>query len=490
MPIVDRTYNEVDPITSQAVGEAKPLSAYFGKSMIVLLGDPGIGKSNTFDKAAREEPNAVVLTVGEFLYRPITPLRGKTLYLDGLDEKRSSSLDGRTILTRIAGNIDSLGRPHVASGAADNATYTYDANGNLASKTVTSGTTTYTWDARDRLGAISGPGITASFKYDALGRRFEKTVNGKTTTYLYDGIDIIQEQEGGAVKANYLRTLNVDEVLARTDSSGIQYYHHDHLGSTVALTDENGITKTVYSYDPFGNTTQSGEATEQSFQYTGRENDGTGLYYYRARYYSPETERFISKDPIFFAGGGSNLYGYLNNSPTDEIDPSGLAPIDLSAETIEFNDQQIQDAAEFATAFADAASLGTGPIARDLLRLNGYVDECSAAYKWGNYASIGLGLARIGYMGAAKALPYVIRSGATHMERALAISSARNMLKRGFWLNFVSFMEKTTAQVIGKYVTPDAIINAATRTNPGVNACGMNNVIGGGVNAATSCGCK
>jgi RHS repeat-associated protein len=58
--------------------------------------------------------------------------------------------------------------------------------------------------------------------------------------------------------------------------------------------------------------------------YTGREWDPeTGLYYYRARYYDPKAGRFISEDPIGF-GGGVNFYGYVENSPVDLIDPSGL----------------------------------------------------------------------------------------------------------------------------------------------------------------------
>jgi len=54
-----------------------------------------------------------------------------------------------------------------------------------------------------------------------------------------------------------------------------------------------------------------------------RENDGTGINYYRARYYDPSLHRFISEDPIGFAGGNVNLYGYTNNSPTNFRDPSG-----------------------------------------------------------------------------------------------------------------------------------------------------------------------
>ena len=61
-----------------------------------------------------------------------------------------------------------------------------------------------------------------------------------------------------------------------------------------------------------------------SYRYTGREYDsGTGLYYYRNRWYDPEIGRFISEDPIGFAGGDINLYGYVWNSPYSFRDPLG-----------------------------------------------------------------------------------------------------------------------------------------------------------------------
>lgn len=70
------------------------------------------------------------------------------------------------------------------------------------------------------------------------------------------------------------------------------------LGHTVALTDRTGAVKTSYAYEPYGNTTASGEANANPAQYAGRENDGTGLYYYRARYYHPGFGRFVSEGPI------------------------------------------------------------------------------------------------------------------------------------------------------------------------------------------------
>ncbi len=205
---------------------------------------------------------------------------------------------------------------------------TYDANGNMTAVTNSCGTTNYTWDVRNRLIGINGftstcTSLTASFEYDALGRRIEKTINGRTIQYLYDGLDIVQEIENGQATVNYIRTLKIDEPLARIKADGtVRYYQQDALGSVIALTDETGTVKTQYSYDPFGNTTISGEVSDNPFQYTGRENDGIGLYYYRARYYSPELQRFISEDPIGLAGG-INKFVYTKNNPIRFTDPFG-----------------------------------------------------------------------------------------------------------------------------------------------------------------------
>ena len=215
---------------------------------------------------------------------------------------------------------------------------TYDENGNLTSITNSCGTTTYTWDARNRLIGINGYDaichrLYASFKYDALGRRIEKTIERcsspdsclqSTVSYLYDGLDIVQEIEDGMVTVNYIRTLNIDEPLARISSDGtIRYYHADALGSVIALTDDVGNVKTQYNYSPFGETEILGEPSDNPFQYTGRENDETGLYYYRARYYSPVLRRFISEDPLKQKNEGVNFYLYVENNPVNFIDPLG-----------------------------------------------------------------------------------------------------------------------------------------------------------------------
>ena len=247
----------------------------------------------------------------------------------------------------LNGNKSSMNRPSVnlpMANPASNTSYneanqmlsfndkniTYDNNGNMTSVTNTCGTTNYTWDVRNRLTGINGykPDcslLTASFKYDALGRRIEKTINGRTIKYLYDGLDIVQEIEGGAVSANYVRTLNIDEPLARVKADGtVRYYQTDALGSVIALTDEAGAVKTQYSYDPFGDVTVSGEASDNPFQFAGRENDNTGHLFERNRYYSYELMRYISEDPIGFAGGDVNFYVRLGNNPVNFTDPLGL----------------------------------------------------------------------------------------------------------------------------------------------------------------------
>jgi RHS repeat-associated protein len=156
-----------------------------------------------------------------------------------------------------------------------------------------------------------------------LNRRIGKTVNGVSTTYIYDGANIIQESTNG-IKTNYVRTLGIDEPLSKvvdsgTGGSAVYHYLKDGLGSTIGLVDDNGNSVASLVYDAYGKT-----ASTESFGFTGRENDGTGLMYYRARYYSPEMKRFISRDPIGFAAGDVNLYRYVNNNPINYIDPLGL----------------------------------------------------------------------------------------------------------------------------------------------------------------------
>ena len=287
--------------------------------------------SFTYDNANRRTsltlPNGVST---EYAYDAASRLTGLTYQLGPTPlGTLTYAYDANGNRTVLGGSWARTGLPAALASATYNAanhqltfgstTLTYDLNGNLASD----GTNTYTWDARNRLGAISG-GSAASFQYDAQGRRTSKTVNTAQTGFLYDGMNPVQELTGSTVVANLLTGLGIDEYLTRTDTSGASHFLADALGSTVALTDSIGAVPTSYTYAPFGATSLSGSATDSAFDYTGREDDGTGLKYYRARYYHPGLQRFVSEDPMEFDGGGVNLYVYVANNPIMLIDPLGL----------------------------------------------------------------------------------------------------------------------------------------------------------------------
>jgi RHS repeat-associated protein len=198
--------------------------------------------------------------------------------------------------------------------------YTYDNNGSL----IGDGTKTYLWDLRNRLSQIKqGASVVASFQYDSLDRRISKTVGALTTQYLHDGANAVQElTASNVVTANVVAGAGMDQWLFRTEGATTRYFLTDALNSTRALTDDAKTIQTRYQYEPYGETTATGAASNNTSQYTGRENDATGLYYYRARYYHPIAKRFISEDPIGLAGG-VNAYAYVEGNPVSFADPLG-----------------------------------------------------------------------------------------------------------------------------------------------------------------------
>lgn len=100
--------------------------------------------------------------------------------------------------------------------------------------------------------------------------------------------------------------LGIDNKLKSNTGSNASYFLADHLGSTNGLTNSTGTLTASQSYDSFGNPTNANFPTR--YQFTGREFDNfSGLQYSRARWYNPSIGRFISEDPIGFAGGSGHL---------------------------------------------------------------------------------------------------------------------------------------------------------------------------------------
>jgi len=113
------------------------------------------------------------------------------------------------------------------------------------------------------------------------------------------------------------------EPLAELRSAN-SFYESDGLGTVTSLSNSAGALANTYGYDSFGNATSSTGTVVNPFRYTGREFDSdTGLYYYRARYYDPQTGRFLSEDPVGFEAG-ANFYAYVLGNPVNWTDPAGL----------------------------------------------------------------------------------------------------------------------------------------------------------------------
>jgi RHS repeat-associated protein len=204
--------------------------------------------------------------------------------------------------------------------------FSYDPDGFLVEQTRAAQTSTLTWNARGELETITGTAATtADFDYDGFGRRSTKTVDSVTTELFSLGLNVTKETEGSNPSATLLSG-GTDEWFSRTTGTTTTTYLTDALGSPLAIGGADGQLSTQYTYDPYGVRTQTGTTGGDSIGFTGREDDGTGLMYYRARYYDPTLGRFISRDPIGI-GGGTNLYQYAAGAPTNYTDPSGNNPL-------------------------------------------------------------------------------------------------------------------------------------------------------------------
>mgnify|MGYP006169580905 CR=1 FL=1 len=207
--------------------------------------------------------------------------------------------------------------------------YTYDANGNTLTESSSSGTTTYNWDARNRLIEATTPNGTLLFGYDINGIRTSRSEGGITTNYVVDHnqqyAQVLAEIENGFTTKQYTYG---DDLLSQTEGAGQErFFLYDGLGTTRALADGAEAVTDTYAYEAFGELLASAGSSDNAYRYTGEQYDsGLDQYYLRARYYDQRVGRFTqmdtwmgrSQDPITL-----HKYLYANASPAINKDPSG-----------------------------------------------------------------------------------------------------------------------------------------------------------------------
>ena len=216
-------------------------------------------------------------------------------------------------------------------------TYAYDRAGNLDSATIAGVGWRYIYDALERLVAIRKSGTTITrYGYDVIGRRIVKRVySGPNTGYLrmlYSGSDLGAEADSaGNLSMGYTAGLGVDNLVSIHNYADAQDYYviQDALHSIRGLSRRDGTWMASWRFGIYGSVIDSMGSPPFTLRqrWTGREYDQeSGLYYFRARYYDPSSQRFIEEDPSQFVNG-PNLYAYGDGNPLNGRDPSGLGMV-------------------------------------------------------------------------------------------------------------------------------------------------------------------
>jgi len=176
---------------------------------------------------------------------------------------------------------------------------------------------TLNWTIENQLASYYDGSTTTSFVYDGEGRKGKKTVGNTTTIY----VNKYYEKTGSTVTTSYYLG---DRLVAQREGTTLRYIHQDDLTGTALTTASNDSSTGSIRYHPYGSTRSGNVPTDRKF--TGQRLDGTGLYYYGARYYDPVIGRFISADTVVqsFANPQTlNRYSYVLNNPLRYVDPTG-----------------------------------------------------------------------------------------------------------------------------------------------------------------------
>ena len=246
---------------------------------------------------------------------------------DGTVQHRAPDAVGHVY--RSADRADRVYSPGGRLEAADGARYVHDADGQLIEKVLPDGRSwKYTWDFAGQLVEVTRPdGQAVSFAYDALGRRVRKAFGGKATRYVWDGNDLVHELVDEAEAVTWVFEPGTFAPLAKEVGGKRFGVVTDHLGAPRMMADEAGALAWKAQLDVYGVAQNDVAKTSCPWRWPGQyEDEETGLYYNRFRYYDPAAGRYVSQDPIGL-DGGLGLYGYVDD-PLAWLDPYGLAGCD------------------------------------------------------------------------------------------------------------------------------------------------------------------
>ena len=218
--------------------------------------------------------------------------------------------------------------------------FVYDANGNLKQENAGNVTKNYTYDADNRLASavFTENGVQKLQQenvYNGEGQRITKTENDQTTRYSYQDGSLVYTSGGEENQSLNLLDSGGEIIAAERESeTGKTYvfYNKDVRASTTTVLDESGEAKVTYIYSDFGETEADSDFYNEICYTGGIWDSSTGLYYLNARYYDPETGRFLSEDT--YRGTADtpqmlHLYVYCANNPVNYVDPSGNIGIAL-----------------------------------------------------------------------------------------------------------------------------------------------------------------
>jgi RHS repeat-associated protein len=354
----ERTNNAL--IQSFAVNDRNELSSASQSGTLTVAGTATVPSGNA---PYYNDPGVTSVTVngqsadiyedGSFAADGFTPVTGQNTYTaiaqDNLYPPRMST---NSVTVNVAGGNS----------------YTYDSNGNL----ISDGTRSFAYDDENQLVAVwVSNSWSNSFAYDGLLRkRIEQQYTYRSSSrsylltneihYIYDGNVVVEERDkNNEPLTTYTRGLDlsgtlqgaggIGGLLARSDNQKIipailspeypnpqnvvtSFYFNDAQGNVIALVSPGDILLAQYKYDPFGNLiSKSGPMADiNKYRFSSKEwEENAGLYYYLYRFYDPNLQRWLNRDPIQ-EGGGINLFNFADNAPLGYIDILGLQGTNLN----------------------------------------------------------------------------------------------------------------------------------------------------------------